>query len=114
MILKNETRNMVLAQNLMKTKGLLSRMKGLIGSDRILSDQALWIPACNSIHTFFMSYDIDVIFTDKNMKVTTIHKKLSPGRFIRPDWTAFHTFEFLGGQLSPEKIQVGDVLHVGN
>ncbi len=114
MKLMNKTRNLVLVQDLMKTAGLLSRMKGLIGSEQIQPHQALWIPANNSIHTFFMRYDIDVIFADKDLRVKAIHKKLNPGRFIMPVWSAFHTFEFLGGQLNSENIQVGDVLHVGN
>ena len=31
--------------------------------------EALMIKPCNSIHTFFMKFNIDVIFVNKNMEV---------------------------------------------
>jgi uncharacterized membrane protein (UPF0127 family) len=114
MTLLNKSKNAILAQDLLKTGGLLSRMKGLIASKKLTEAQALWIPANNSIHTFFMKYNIDVVFTDRHMFVKAIHKNIPPWRLVKPKWDAFHTFEFLGGNLDSSKIQVGDQLHVGH
>lgn len=43
------------------------RAVGLIGHE-IEQDEGLFFPNCSAIHTFFMSYPIDVVFFDKNMK----------------------------------------------
>lgn len=112
MRLVNVTRHSNVSTNLMKTRGLFSRAKGLIGSDPLTYDEALWIPACNSIHTFFMTFPIDVVFTDKNFKVKSIFHTVTPWRLLPPQWGAFHTFEFSAGRLSNIEIEPGDILNV--
>ena len=41
-------------------------------------------PKCNSIHTFFMKSNIDVIMCDKNYKVLYFYKNLPKNRIILP------------------------------
>ncbi|MFZ5353642.1 MAG: DUF192 domain-containing protein [Bacillota bacterium] len=52
--------------------------KGLMGRKYIPDDYAFIIYKCNGIHTFFMRFNIDVIFLDNNRKVVHICKNLSP------------------------------------
>jgi len=61
-------------------RGLIARTRGLIGSD---GSFALLIPRCNWIHTWFMSYPLDVYYLDRRGEVV---KKVTvaPGRFTRP------------------------------
>ncbi|HUW65044.1 MAG TPA: DUF192 domain-containing protein [Spirochaetia bacterium] len=61
-------------------RGLLARTRGLIGSD---GDYALLIPKCNWIHTFFMSYTIDVYYLDPEGRVVK-NVLMEPGKFTRP------------------------------
>ena len=44
--------------------------------------QALLIPRCNSVHTFFMSYRIAVIFLDSEGKVVGVRPDTPPWRVI--------------------------------
>lgn len=39
-------------------------------------------PKCNSIHTFFMKENIDVIFLDKDNTILYIYNNLSPWKII--------------------------------
>ncbi len=58
-------------------KSFFSRFKGLMGGQKNLAkDQALVITKCNSIHTFFMKFDIDAVFVDEEYKVVEIIETL--------------------------------------
>jgi len=45
------------------------RFKGLMLADPLLDNEGLFLDKTNSIHMFFMKYEIDVIFLDKDNKV---------------------------------------------
>ena len=46
--------------------------------------EAILIKPCNSIHTFFMRFPIDVLFINENMEVVKKIDGLKPGRIIMP------------------------------
>lgn len=46
--------------------------------------EAILIKPCNSIHTFFMRFPIDVLFIDENMEVIKKIDGLKPGKIIMP------------------------------
>jgi len=46
--------------------------------------EAILIKPCNSIHTFFMRFSIDVLFINENMEVVKKLEDLKPGRIIMP------------------------------
>jgi len=90
------------------------RAKGLLGRESLPSDEVLWIKPCNNIHTFFMKFPIDVVFTDRNLKVVKVRRNVVPGRLILPVWRASNTFECAVGFLDRHQIREGDQLHVGS
>lgn len=53
----------------------------------------LCFPKCNSIHTFFMRENIDIIMTDKNYNILYIFKNLKPNKIILPKKNIYYTFE---------------------
>ena len=53
----------------------------------------LCFPKCNSIHTFFMFTNIDVIMTDKNYNILYIYKNLKPYKIILPKKNVYYTIE---------------------
>ena len=46
--------------------------------------EGILIKPCNSIHTFFMRFPIDVLFIDENMKVVKKIANLETGKIIMP------------------------------
>jgi uncharacterized membrane protein (UPF0127 family) len=112
MKLMNQTQNKILLDRMEIANTLLTRMKGLIGKEKMESGYGLWIKRTNSIHTFLMSFPIDVIFVDKNLKVKKCIEKIGPNKIIWPIFGASSVIELKSGFLSEHKTQIGDQLHV--
>lgn len=91
---------------------LWARTKGLLGRSELPADQALWIHRCNSIHTFFMKFPIDLVFVDRNLVVKKIMHKVKPNRLVFPVLTATSVIELSPGFLEANPIAVGEQLHV--
>lgn len=58
----------------------LARLKGLLGTDRLASDEGLWLSPCASVHSLGMRYAIDVVFLDRHNQVTAVVANLKPRR----------------------------------
>ena len=67
---------------LIECKSFYKRFRGFMFTKNI--DKALFFNKCNSIHTFFMKDDIDVIMCDSDNTVLYYYKKLDKGRIILP------------------------------
>ena len=57
------------------------RLLGLMGKKNI--SYGMLFPRCNSIHTFFMKSNIDIIGLDENNKIIYIYENLSKNKIIR-------------------------------
>ena len=86
-----------------------SRRRGLLGRDRLDPGAALVIAPCNSIHTFFMRFAIDVAFVDRDGQVLRIKATVRPWR-LAVTLRAFAVVELAAGELMRAKIQCGDRL----
>ena len=111
--MKLRRQDQIIVENLEVANHLWSRIKGLIGRGEFAVGSGMYIPACNSIHTFFMKFTIDCVFVDKNLKVKAVVNSVKPGRLVGPYWTSRSVFELPSGMIEEKKIQVGDQLHVG-
>ena len=68
----------VLAKNAVYAKSLFARIRGLIGYNTLAEGEALVIPSCRQVHTFFMRFPIDVVFVDRRGRVVGIAENLAP------------------------------------
>lgn len=107
-----KTNNQILSQNLDVAQSFYKRAKGLLGCDKLVGDQGLWIHRCNSVHTWFMQFPIDVIFLDKNLSVKGIHKNLKPWKMTWPIFSAHTALEFRSGFVDEMRINLGDEFRV--
>ncbi len=89
-----------------------ARTKGLLGRKELPADQALWIHRCNSIHTFFMQFPIDLVFVDRQMVVRKTYSRVKPNRLVLPVLWATSVIELSPGFLEANPITVGEQLHV--
>lgn len=106
--------NNVIVSHVKVAKGFFARNKGLLGESRLDENTALWIHACNSIHTFFMRFAIDAVFVDRGMVVRAKYENLVPWRVTMPAWRASSVFELPAGTLRRQTVEIGDRLHVGD
>ena len=112
MRLISKTTNKTLVPNLEVANGIWPRMKGLLGRSELPATEALLIKGCDSIHTFFMRFAIDVVFVDSKMIVKKTVARVKPGRLVYGHWGAAHVIEFSEGFLENNPIQIGEQLHV--
>ena len=56
-------------------------------------DKAILFNRCNSIHTFFMKANIDVIMCDKNNKILFYYANLGKNKIILPKKGVYKTIE---------------------
>ena len=71
-----------------------SRLLGLMGKKEMKDNQALLITKCNSIHTFFMRFNMDAVFVDKNMVVKKAIKSIKPCS-VAAEWSSSAVLEFM-------------------
>lgn len=107
----NKSKSILLAHNLEEAKSFLERSKGLLGRSSLQKDTCLWIHKCSSVHTFFMKFNIDVLYVDKNLKVVKIERDLEPWKISWGGFRARSCFEF-GAKTLPLEIDTGDFLNV--
>ena len=72
-------------------KSFFSRLRGFMFTKEI--DHALLFNNCNSIHTFFMKTNIDVIMCSKDNKILYYYHDLKKGKIIFPKRNVFKTIE---------------------
>ena len=76
---------------LTECKSFYSRLKGFMFKKKI--DKALLFNRCNSIHTFFMRSNIDVIMCDKDNKILYYYHDLGKNKIILPKKRVYKTIE---------------------
>jgi uncharacterized protein len=86
-----------------------SRRRGLLGRDRFDAGSALIIAPCNSIHTFFMRFDIDVVFVGRDGRVLKTCSAI-PRRRIAFSLGAFAAVELPAGTLARAETKAGDLV----
>ncbi len=69
----------------------LSRLKGFMFQKNV--DKALLFNNCNSIHTFFMKCNIDVIMCDKDNNIIYYYNNFKKNRIILPKKNVCKTIE---------------------
>jgi len=90
-----------------------SRLVGLMFKEKLTGADGLLISPCNSIHTFFMRYSLDIVFLSSDNRIIKIIRDLKPWRMTWLYFRASKTLELPAGRL-PKDLKEGDVLEVTN
>lgn len=77
--------------NIINCKSFYSRFKGFMFQKDIKN--ALLFNNCNSIHTFFMKCNIDVIMCDKENNIIYYYNNLGKNKVILPKKKVYKTIE---------------------
>ena len=104
----NVTRKTILAANALPAYSYFMRLRGMIGRSFSGFD-GMYFPHCTSIHTFFMSQSLDVVFASRDGRVLDTAS-------VRP-WTAccrcgdaYGVLELPEGALMRSGTEPGDIL----
>jgi uncharacterized membrane protein (UPF0127 family) len=110
MVVKNISRNTLLAEKCILARTFFSRLLGLQFKKNLPSGCGLLITPCKSIHTFFMRFPIDAVFVDKNNTVLHIREGIKPWRVSKVVLDARSVLELPNGAVSATGTKVGDKL----
>ena len=84
------------------------RLMGLMGKTNI--DYGMLFPKCNSIHTYFMKENIDIIGLDENNEVIYKYENLDKNRIIKINYDIKKTSILELPANSSKKIKIGTIL----
>ena len=110
MIVKNADRATVLGEAIEVAATAAQRAKGLLGRDCLSAGEGLLFKGCSSLHTFFMQFPIDIIYTDRKHKVLKIARGVRPFKLVTAPLRAYYAIELPVGAIETSVTRVGDHL----
>jgi uncharacterized membrane protein (UPF0127 family) len=105
----NRTRNSVLAATLEVADSPAKRKKGLLGRASLLPGEGLWIVPCESVHTFWMQFPIDLVYLDRKKRIRKLKSAVPPWR-LSACLSAHSVIELPAGTICQTRTQTGDNL----
>ncbi|MFZ5800489.1 MAG: DUF192 domain-containing protein [Candidatus Omnitrophota bacterium] len=112
MIIKNITRNTIIAEEVIFARDFKSRLVGLLGRSPLNPFSAMVFPRCNAIHTFFMRFAIDVLFLDGKGAVIGKIENMSPFRITPFFLSAATCLELPAGVIQRSLTQISDIIRI--
>lgn len=109
--MRNRTRNTVLAESADMADTSAKRRTGLLKHERLNPGDGLWIVPCESVHTFFMKFPIDLVYLDKKRKVRKVRHRVPAWR-LSVCLSAHSILELPAGTLEQTGTKVGDELTI--
>ena len=107
--MRNHTRNTVLGDAVELADTSETRRVGLLKHERLEPGSGLWIVPCESVHTFFMKFPIDLVYLDKQRKVRKVRHAVPAWR-LSACLTAHSILELPAGTAEKSGTQPGDEL----
>jgi hypothetical protein len=109
LLVRNQTRNTVLAEAADVADTPSKRKTGLLKHERLDAGQGLWIVPCEAVHSFWMKFPIDVIYLDRKRRVRKVRPVMVPWR-MSACLLAHSVLEVPAGTISASATQPGDQL----
>jgi hypothetical protein len=108
-LVRNQTRNTVLGDAVELADTSETRRVGLLKHARLDPGAGLWIVPCESVHTFFMKFPIDLVYLDKQRKVRKVRHAVPAWR-LSACLTAHSILELPAGTAEKSGTLPGDEL----
>jgi uncharacterized protein len=108
----NVTRGTILAAELELAGTGESRRKGLLGRETLPVGTGLWIAPCESVHTFFMRFAIDLVYLDRKLTVKKVRSSVGPWR-MSACFRAHSVLELPAGTIEATRTACGDTVEIG-
>jgi uncharacterized protein len=86
-----------------------ARNKGLLGRTSLPPGTGLWIVPCESVHTFFMKFPIDLVYIDRKKRVKKVRSNVPPWR-LSACLSAHSIIELPAGTVHGSQTAPGDML----
>ncbi|HZQ94191.1 MAG TPA: DUF192 domain-containing protein [Candidatus Sulfotelmatobacter sp.] len=108
----NRTRGAYLATRVELANTSWTRLRGLIGrsSTEFPQGSGLWIVPCRGVHTWAMSFPIDVVYLTRDQVILHLEPGLPPWRFAPVRFQAASVLELPADTLRATGTTIGDQL----
>lgn len=110
-MIKNISKNIIITNDSYLANNFFTRLKGLMGKKNMDYD-ALCIKPCKGVHTFFMRFNINIIYVDKKGRILKIIKNLKPWKVTKFIKESEYIIEIDSKKSKYMKIEVGDELEI--
>jgi uncharacterized membrane protein (UPF0127 family) len=110
----NTTRSCIVGDNVELADTSMTRLFGLLGRRGLDAGGGLWIKPSSGVHTFFMSFTIDVVGLDDNHKVIKLWRCLVPWRMTSVSLKMRSVLELPYGVITQTHMEVGDQLDISS
>ena len=112
---RNEKRGTVLGDAVTVADSSPTRNVGLLKHNSLNDGEGLWIVPrlipCQSVHTFFMKFAIDLVYMDKQRRVRKVRHAVPPWRISACIW-AHSVLELPAGIAAATGTEIGDQLSI--
>jgi len=105
----NLTRNTVLTTCMEVANSASKRNKGLLGRECLPPGEGLWICPCESVHTFWMRFPIDLVYLDHKKRIRKLVGEVPSWR-LSACLSAHSVMELPAGTIRDTQTQLGDIL----
>lgn len=89
-----------------------TRLKGLLGRERLEKKEGLIIKPCNSVHTIGMKFPIDVAFVNNDDEIIHIIYSMFPGKFSHVIKNSKYVIEVNAGVFRNQGLKIGDKIKI--
>jgi uncharacterized protein len=108
---RNVTRDTSIGDAIDIAESSAARRTGLLKHQNLDPGAGLWITPCESVHTFFMKFAIDLIYIDRKRRVRGVVRALRPWR-MSICLFAHSVLELPPGTIDRTKTRKGDELEL--
>jgi uncharacterized membrane protein (UPF0127 family) len=108
----NKSIDIVVSEDVIKADSFIKRLKGLMFTKKLSSQSALYIYPCSGIHTYFMNYNIDVLYLDINNTILAIDEDMQPGKFGKYIKDSVAVIELPKGKAKETSTKIGQVVEL--
>ena len=109
----NITRKTLVAREVAVADSVFKRLRGWMFRSAPAREKGLWISPCSGIHSYFVRFDFDALFVDKNLKVMYLIESMKPWRISKLIGGNHAVLELPEGAIRLSQTQVGDQLAWG-
>ena len=97
---ENSVRGTVLGTRIGLADGWWTRLKGLLGRDRLEPGEGLLLRPCRAVHMLGMRMSLDIAFLDPDGRVVALYPELRPGGRTQWHGRAREALELPAGTLA--------------
>ena len=110
MRIENRTRNSVVGSRVELANSWWARFRGFLGRPEPIPGEGILLFPCNGVHTWGMSFDVDILFLDEQGKVLELIRSLRPWKWTPRVRGARYVLEVPKGVIDGSATRVGDML----